>query len=435
MTSGKFSTVAIDSIIVNRPNRQRQVLTGLPDLARSIQTIGLINPPVVDREMNLIAGERRFTACRDILGWTSIPVQFAEDCDPAELHLIELEENVKRVDLPWADQCRAVMQYHSLRQSLDTEWTATATASSLGVKPMEVHDRLMVAKALDEGNPLVVNADTFSVARGVVQRQKQRKGEAEVQKIAELVGKPSATMTYLPDEELDETVESLNGRVAVPFRNCDFIEWTETYSGPKFNFLHCDFPYGINAGDHNQGAAGAFGGYEDGKDIYFELLARLLRPESDSFIAASAHIMFWFSMDYYHETKQAFEDAGWRVNPFPLVWFKVDNSGILPDPKRGPRRNYETAFLCSRGDRFIVQAVSNVAAHPNVKTIHMSEKNPDMLRHFFRMFIDESTIMLDPQWAAETPWSPPSPWALQFPSASSGIKISTRRLVQPTFRD
>jgi DNA modification methylase len=113
-------------------------------------------------------------------------------------------------------------------------------------------------------------------------------------------------------------------------------------------------------------------------------------------VAESAHLMFWFSMDYYHETKVRLESMGWVVNPFPLIWHKSDNSGILPDPKRGPRRIYETAFLCSRGDRFIIQAVANTFSAPNLKSIHMSEKNRDMLAHFFRMFVDGSTIMLDP---------------------------------------
>ena len=33
---------------------------------------------------------------------------------------------------------------------------------------------------------------------------------------------------------------------------------------------------------------------------------------------------------------------------------------------------------------------------PNTKTVHMSEKPLHMLAHFFRMFVDESTVMLDP---------------------------------------
>jgi DNA modification methylase len=75
---------------------------------------------------------------------------------------------------------------------------------------------------------------------------------------------------------------------------------------------------------------------------------------------------------------------------------KSDNVGILPDPQRGPRRIYETAFFGSRGDRKVVSAVSNAYAAPTDRGVHMSIKPEPVLRNFFRMFVDESTLMLDP---------------------------------------
>jgi DNA modification methylase len=87
---------------------------------------------------------------------------------------------------------------------------------------------------------------------------------------------------------------------------------------------------------------------------------------------------------------------GWKVDPFPLVWHKSDNAGVLPDPQRGPRRTYETAFFCSRGDRKIVQAVANSVAAPTTKDIHMSEKPVEVLRHFMRMTTDGFSNVLDP---------------------------------------
>ena len=79
-----------------------------------------------------------------------------------------------------------------------------------------------------------------------------------------------------------------------------------------------------------------------------------------------------------------------------LIWLKSDNAGLLPDHSRGPRRIYETAFLGSRGDRKLVQAVSNGVSAPTTKLIHMSEKPLPVLRHFFRMVVDEYSNVLDP---------------------------------------
>jgi len=408
MTSANFRTVAISDITIDRSVRQRRELKNLPELAASIQAVGLINPPVVDQNMVLVAGERRLTACRDILQWTSIPVQFAEDLSADQLYLIELEENVKRDDLSWQDNCLAVENYHRMRSNIEPLWNATATAKALGISPNDVSEKRSVAAALIEGDEMVVAADKYSVARGIVARKRERANASAIDKMRAMTQTKVAPMADdLTAEEIAElAAEGLGGTIAqelekaaatpmVPFLNTGFIEWAETYDGPKFNFIHCDFPYGVNADKHNQGASSAFGGYADDANVYWRLLDALA-DAMQNVVADSAHCMFWFSMDFYHETKLRLESMGWTVNPFPLIWHKSDNSGILPDPKRGPRRIYETAFLCSRGDRFVVQSVANTFAAGNIKNIHMSEKNPDMLAHFFRMFVDDSTLMLDP---------------------------------------
>lgn len=399
MISGNFRSVSIDAITVLRDQRQRRELVNIDELAASIREVGLINPPVVTDELVLVAGERRLTACRS-LGWTAIPVQFASTLDTTELHLIELEENVKRVDLSWQDQCAAVLEYHRLR-TLQEGWTASQTAEQLGVSPATVTNQIMVAEELAKGNLRVAEADKYSVALGVVKRDRERAAASAFDKLAVAatrvdIGEPAESIEVGEVDLSTSEADAANlARIIAPFSHKDFREFVVDYAGPKYNFIHCDFPYGVNAQSHAQGAGQAFGTYADSADVYWELLDTLAEAMQDV-VSPSAHMMFWFSMDYYHETKVRLESMGWRVNPFPLIWHKSDNSGILPDPKRGPRRIYETAFLCSRGDRLIVQAISNVASFPNTKEIHMSEKNPQMLAHFFRMFVDKHTVMLDP---------------------------------------
>jgi DNA modification methylase len=103
-------------------------------------------------------------------------------------------------------------------------------------------------------------------------------------------------------------------------------------------------------------------------------------------------------MKYYCETREFFAHRlpEWVLEDFPLIWLKSDNKGILPDPKRGPRRIYETCFIASRGDRLIVRAVANAYAAPTGAKSHQSEKPEPVLRHFMQMFVDEHTRMLDP---------------------------------------
>ena len=376
MTSGQFKSYAVDAIFINKEKRQRKELTGIRELGWSLQAIGQINPITITREGELIAGERRLTAAKEI-GWTHINVQFVEDLDPAMRHLIELEENVRRVDLPWQDQCLAVEEYHKLRTESDPTWTADKTAAALAMTKSNVSEKRSVAQELIRGNTRIAEAPKFSVAKGIVTRENERKRDSVVADVAEVVS--------------GEVAE----RPVAPLVHANFNEWVRHYTGPKFNFIHCDFPYGVNADKHDQGAAAAFGGYADSEDIYWELLDSLAYG-MDNLVAESAHLMFWFSMDFYQPTIEKLSSMGWDVQRFPLIWHKSDNIGILPDPSRGPRRIYETCLIASRGDRKIIRAVSNVVSSPTTKRIHMSEKPVAMLAKFMEMFVDQYSLVLDP---------------------------------------
>lgn len=390
MTSGEFTSFPVDDIWVDRTNRQRTELAGIDELAHSISELGLIHPIVISRDGQLHVGERRWTAVKQ-LGWTNISVQFVEDMNEHELQLLELEENLRRINLTWQDECLAIYKYHMVRVSDDPSWTQAKTADMLGTDQAGVGSKIMVAKELLAGNQRVAEAPKFSVARNVTQRVNERKAQASVT-LAITAGKANAPRTVA------EVMATEPERKPVPLLNVDFKEWAAAYTEQPFNFIHCDFPYGVNADKHDQGQAASQGGYEDSFDVY-ENLCGALADAMGNVVAESAHLMFWFSMDYYEWTKSRLENMGWTVNPFPLVWFKSDNTGILPDPQRGPRRVYETAFFASRGDRKLTGngAVANTVAWPGKdKEIHMSEKPVGMLKHFMRMIVDEYSFVLDP---------------------------------------
>src|SRR5690606_10058663 len=257
MTSGEFRALPVSSIIVDREGRQRRELRGIDELAASIAARGLIHPIIVTRDGNLVAGERRLTAVRS-LGWTHIPVQFVDEVDPNELRAIELEENVKRVDLTWQEQCLAVAAYHEARQAMEKDWTVTKTADALGVSESFVTRQSQVAEALRKGNTRVAEADRYSTALNIVQREAER---ARASKL----------------EALDRLVEERPIERTAPLLNADFTQWAEIYDGPPFNFIHCDFPYGINAPGHGQLADRVLGEYDDSPEVYDALCGALDR--------------------------------------------------------------------------------------------------------------------------------------------------------------
>jgi len=399
MTSASFSSHPTASIII-APDRQRKELRGIEELAESIARLGLINPIVITEDGVLVAGERRLTACRS-LGWDRIPVQFTSDLDEYTLQCIELEENVKREDLTWQEEVDAVARLHALKQSVEPNWSASDTADLIGFTPRYVEQRLQVAKAMS--NPAVAKAEAFSAARNIVQRDAERKKSSALDTLA------SAPLPGLsPEDKSSAYVEGVDTTdwdkprvvAAVPLLNASFIDWQATYTGPKFNLIHCDFPYGINVADAPRMGAAMADYYEDSPDVYWALLAAL-SAAMENVVADSAHLVFWFSPKYYAPTQEALRRMGWTLADYPLIWHKSDNTGVAPDPQRGPRNTYEMAFFGHRGDRKITAAgcKSNSFAFPGRRgpdAIHVSEKPMPMLRHFFEMLCDDYSHVLDP---------------------------------------
>jgi len=403
MTSGTFAYVPVSSIIVDRENRQRRDLENIEELAKSIADNGLINPIVVTKENVLVAGERRLTAHKH-LGFEFIAVQYAEDLGEEALHIIELEENIRREELPWQDHVNAIARYHEIKTKqaadLSQPWSQEATAAELGMSQANIAKHFLVKRAMDEGVSEVLTAPKLTTAANFAQRMMERRKSSILRELRQESQAPSPSLASPPklDGELVSAepapVESSSRYAEII--NTNFLDWSLEVRETPYNLVHCDFPYGISAGD-TRGMSGAksFGGYADSEDIYWTLLDTFLARQ-DRFIAPSAHLLFWFSMKYYVPTVEKLRAAGWRVDDFPLIWHRSDNSGILPDAHRGPRRTYETALFCSRGDRKVVKAVANSIGAVTTKIYHMSEKPIPVLEHFFRMVVDETTLILDP---------------------------------------
>jgi hypothetical protein len=107
------------------------------------------------------------------------------------------------------------------------------------------------------------------------------KGHTELKKQRDLstawtmAKKINASLKDADDEEMGELVSDLipggykiTPKSEIPIITADFTEWAPTYTGPKFNFIHCDFPYGINTDKRQQGnIIDVQVGYDDGPEM------------------------------------------------------------------------------------------------------------------------------------------------------------------------
>lgn len=378
--------------------RQRQDLGDLTELAKSIASIGLINPITISAESVLIAGHRRLEACRS-LGWTEVPVRVFEQLSKEEQELIELEENVKRKDLSWQEHVNALARIHTLLGGSVEE-----TSKRAGVSQNWVRSVLKVSRALQDGNERVKKAESVKQALNVVERDIERRISNELSTFGSVEAEPRpATLTKSEGESAAEASPPTQSRIESEILCADFLAWISAYGGRKFNLIHCDFPYGIGLHKSRQFDTISREVYADDPEIYFALLDALLE-HIDRIAFPSAHLLFWFPMKHYGATLRAFREADLRFDPYPLIWAKSDGQGILPDPERGPRRTYETALLLSRGDRKIIRAVNNHYSAPIARgpSAHPSQKPEPVLRYFFQMLVDDMTEILDPTCGSGT---------------------------------
>jgi ParB/RepB/Spo0J family partition protein len=387
--------INIDSIII-KPNRQRTELPDLTELADSISRLGLINPITVTRGNVLVAGECRLTCCRQ-LGWKDIPVRYVDQLTDKELQMIELEENTRRSDLSWQDKTKAIATLYELHK--ETGVSNDEAAKRVGLQLQTVQRHIAVHSRMS--NPKIAEAPTFAGASNIVRRAIERQRDNELNILTENIIKNRELSTPEPEKEAGmASVPELPAIPAASIENANFIDWLKTYEGDRFSFIHCDFPYGINHQNSEQGGADAENSYEDSEEVYWALVEALF-TNLDKIAYPTAHIMFWFSMKHYTKTiARIYELCGddVSINPTPMVWYKSDNKGIVSDVNRSPRNVMEFCLHISRGDRKIVSPKANCYAAPTAKhrAIHLSEKPVSMLKHFFSMYLDEYSEVLDP---------------------------------------
>lgn len=320
-------------------DRFRKDMGDIESLANSIKRTRQIQPIIVSRDNELIAGGRRLAAC--IFAKVDVLCVYTDIVDDFEMRELELEENFYRKNYTPAEEVLAIKELHELKQKLHGATSAgiagghtlTDTAKILGKSKASVINDLEIA-AMIEAFPELAQAGKKSDIKRAM------KGMQKVLTASEGLDKLSAAKN--------------SGEKMYKIAMADAIAHMAKMKKKSIDILLTDPLYGIEADENLQGIGGKIGGelttsgyqIKDRQEEAFGLL-EVLAKESDKFCKETSHAYIFCGPEFFNRISFTFEAHGWIACPRPFIWIKR-RTGQNNQPSIWPTSAYEMAVYLRR---------------------------------------------------------------------------------------
>lgn len=428
------------------PNRQRQHFpeVEMDELAESIfnTPAGLINPIMVrpaDEEGTyfLLAGERRFRVISERneayhCGNEQVPaghipaIVYALE-DYKDQQLVELHENVMRLDLTWQERVEAIKRLNDRAVASGKPYPRTLVARAVdkGVEDEQnpranpspkayrkVAQALTIANYLDdpEVNKAATETEALRIATRKLEQQiaerlmkvdfKAQQKPAESGKQQSKAAEKAAEVANL-DFDLDLPARTKIGKLLIG----DFRDYIKDITNVAC--VVADPPYGMDADKFKDGGHSTFTPHEyrDDKeaalDIYYDLIQAL-----SSVCQPNAHAYIFCRFESWQDIVPMFADTQgeWTVRPRPLIWNRGGGK-ILSGHKTGYNSSYDTILVAMRGDRSFSATIADVISCHRVagsNKVHGAQKPVEVYKTLLQMSCIPGDLVLDPMCGSGT---------------------------------
>lgn len=332
--------------IVIPADRQREDMgteQELNELADSIfnPAIGFLNPITLDRDHRLVAGMRRLTV-HVMRGIKEIEFRYSDAASELEREIVELEENIRRKNLSWQEEAKAVSRIHGLKQADDPNWTGYMTAAYIGKSRRTVVGSVELTKEM-ESNPTsdVAKAKTLRGAQDRLKRKKQIKERiagAQVRSMAEDQG--------------------LRKKVSAEVKVGDALGLLQQMDDASVDMVISNPPYGI---DIEALFIGERTIYKDDEQDIVPLLEAVTK-EVYRVLKDDRWFVWFYPTSRLEEGKRMLTEAGFRFQLVPCIWYKPNKFlSALSNPYQHFSSQYETFFWGRKGDpKFTETRLGNV---------------------------------------------------------------------------
>ena len=373
--------VPIESVIVGE--RFRKEFKDIDMLAESISKHGLIEPIVVDENMNLIAGERRYKA-HMLLKKETIDIKKMEDLTSIEKKEVELEENIQRKAFTWQEEVSAKNQLHKLKQEIHGSavpghesqgWKVKDTAKSLGESAGKVSMDIQLARGM-RAFPELLKEKNKTVA---YKKFKKLQEEVLQKELAKRIGVLGVT----------EHPDIINGDCLLEMKKIE---------AESIDLILSDPPYGIDVGNAKtyDRMTHTDVRFEDGDFETFDLLDKAI-AEMFRVLKTDRHIFLFCGIDKAPVIKKLLAKHKFTVHAIPLIWDK--GSGSYPSQQTTFVHSYEAIIHAWKGRRKLngtPRDIFPVKRCPAGSKIHPTQKPTELLRDLINLTTLPGELVLDP---------------------------------------
>jgi len=403
--------------------RARKDFGDIEGFARSILAAGglkqnLVVEPLRNNEIglqsptkfNLVAGERRYRALREILSanplvwpsaptpetlaeWAQIPCKIEYNLTETERKLYELVENVDRKDFVWQERCLLFSEIHDLCIKQHgkgtvgrgkTGWSLQDTADLVGKSKATLGEEIQMAKQL-KGDPLLGDIKRRSSAKIKMKRQ-------AYEQVADFleIGKqdtPKDMHLFCGKSEILLQDESL-----FPLESFDLIVTDPPWDIGLEDRLSHDRAQTYNQGEGRDSEEGSVDGIDP------MVLLSILQQSFKRLRPNRAIYMFYSSFpEKIREGLDLLKMAGFLIEEIPLIWYKkhvLSSSNITRHSL-----SYESILYGWKGDRPLLhESARNIyeLQVPFTGRFHSTQKPEGLIEQLLITSTKEGESVLDP---------------------------------------
>lgn len=416
----KMKYIPLEEIKVGE--RFREDFGDLDGLKESIREKGLIQPISVSNEMELLAGGRRYEACRQ-LGFKSIPALIRDNVDEIDAREVELVENVFRKDFTWQERSRLTAEIDRLYREKDPTWNQRKTASLLERGLGSISRDVQLAQAI-KAIPELGEHKTADDALKALKKMEEEVIIAELAKrqaainaagdgdedinedgwgegVVQINAVPEKRTTFRPFD-LEKVVRDVYRRADNCYRISDVFDGMASMrTNGHIEFIECDPPYGIDLTEQKgskDSVDSTIHGYQEIASNEYEAFLKKLTTELYRVAGRDCWMIFWFGPSWHTQVKAALESAGWLVDDIPAIWTKFQGQTLQPEIYLA--RCYEPFFVCRKGKPILaMRGCSNVFSYagvPAAEKYHPTERPQSLLVALLKTFCIPGTRVFIP---------------------------------------